>query len=98
MNLNIKYPIVVDEDGSEYKMMTINQLGSHINRKTQQIYARSRTLLKQSKGNVKGLDVIYPYPNTDKQEDVETGPTFIVIIKKAQDYIDFCLKKKLKKK
>jgi len=98
MNLNIKYPIVVDEDGSEYNMMTINQLGSLIDRKTQQIYARSRSLLKQAGDNVKGLDVIYPYPNTDKEEDSTTGPTFIVINKKAQDYIDFCLKKKSKKK
>ena len=94
MRVSFKLSKAIDHNGNVVEMMTINQFCNKYGYKTQQIYQKARMLTKE---NEPGLDIVYPYPDTDKEEDSETGPTFILMNKKTVDYMSNRKKKKVKK-
>lgn len=86
--------IKINTKASPFPILTINQLASITGRDRDWINNKTRM---QNKEGQTHLDIAYPYPNSEKEEDINTGPKFIVRDDKCEEFIKKCLKKPLKR-
>jgi len=92
-----RYLKAIDSEENVYDCITPAQLSSITGRSKEHIYMRIRQFVNIDGKDVRAFDTVNPYPISESDEDKNTGPTFIVMNNKCQDFIDKCLSKPLKR-